>query len=322
MIRYFVFGLTLLFSSQAYSQTYNLTLAGASPGGLWSSIGLGIDRVIAKEYPGSTVTYQTSSGGLANAKNVSDKKVQLGIAADMELAAAYNGTGIFAGKPLKDLRVLFRTYSPSARFQVHYFLINKKVADQYSIRTFSDLKKNANNLTAVVNRAGNMDADISLAVYKMYGIDNFKNTIRAGGKEFTPLMKDRRVDILATGISFNDKRIREMQQSMDFVQLGMSENEANQIASLFSADTCQFKKNEHSWLKSDIWTVCVGTVVFAHKDMTNRDAYNITKAMMKNIKVYKNIHPALKKAFKDSDLSQSSVVSFHSGSIRAFAGSK
>lgn len=49
----------------AAAQKYNLTLAGASPGGLWSTIGAGIDASIAAAYPGSTVTYQTSSGGLA-----------------------------------------------------------------------------------------------------------------------------------------------------------------------------------------------------------------------------------------------------------------
>ena len=48
------------------AQKYNLTLSGASPGGLWSRIGGGIDAAIAKAYPGSTVSYQTSSGGLAN----------------------------------------------------------------------------------------------------------------------------------------------------------------------------------------------------------------------------------------------------------------
>ena len=88
-----VLGGILVFSigEQAKAQKYNLTLSGASPGGLWSRIGGGIDAAIAKAYPGSTVTYQTSSGGLANVPLVSRGKVPMGLATDGELNAAVKG---------------------------------------------------------------------------------------------------------------------------------------------------------------------------------------------------------------------------------------
>ena len=42
-----------LATSPAQAQDkYNLTLAGASPGGLWSTIGAGIEKVLNKAYPG------------------------------------------------------------------------------------------------------------------------------------------------------------------------------------------------------------------------------------------------------------------------------
>ena len=98
-----------LVAGPASAQTkYNLTLGGASPGGLWSTIVAALDKVYSKAYPGSTVTYQTGSGGLANSKLVADKKIPFAIAADMELAAAYRGEGAFKGKPQKGLRTLFR----------------------------------------------------------------------------------------------------------------------------------------------------------------------------------------------------------------------
>jgi TRAP-type uncharacterized transport system substrate-binding protein len=45
---------------------YNLTLCGASPGGLWSMLGAGVDAAVKESHPGSIVTYQTSGGGFAN----------------------------------------------------------------------------------------------------------------------------------------------------------------------------------------------------------------------------------------------------------------
>jgi TRAP transporter TAXI family solute receptor len=188
--------LAFVFGGAAQAQTYQLTLAGASPGGLWSTIGAGIDKALAKAYPGSTVTYQTGSGGLANAKLVADGKVPMGITADMELAAAYRGTGPFKGHPLKDLRTLFRTYSAQSRFQYDYVLVNGDVAKKYGIKTIADLKKHAGDIRIAFNRPGNMDGDIGIAIMEDSGIPikSFKQVVRAASKEMTSLMLDRRID--------------------------------------------------------------------------------------------------------------------------------
>ncbi len=78
-------------SGTARAQKYNLTVAGYSPGGLVSTIGTGMDAALNAAYPGSTVTYQTGSGGLANAMPLEQNKVPLGFVADTELAVAIKG---------------------------------------------------------------------------------------------------------------------------------------------------------------------------------------------------------------------------------------
>ena len=59
-------GLALGLALPAQAQTVNESVCGASPGGLWSLVGAGLDAAVKAEAPGSTITYQTSSGGLAN----------------------------------------------------------------------------------------------------------------------------------------------------------------------------------------------------------------------------------------------------------------
>ena len=49
----------------------NYVVAGASPGGLWSHLGAGVERAVSAADPESTVTYQTSAGGFANVEPVS-----------------------------------------------------------------------------------------------------------------------------------------------------------------------------------------------------------------------------------------------------------
>ena len=95
---------------------YNLTLSGASPGGLWSIVGAAFNSTVAAAYPGSTITYQTSGGGLANAQLLADGKVPIAIVNDFEMLTAVRGDEPFKA-PIKDLRVIVRVYpaSPGVR---------------------------------------------------------------------------------------------------------------------------------------------------------------------------------------------------------------
>ena len=98
----------------------------------------------------------------------------MGIAADMELTAAYRGTGPFKGHPLKNLRTLFRAYSAQSRFQYDYVLVNGDVAKKYDIKTMADLKKHAGDIRIAFNRPGNMDGDIGIAIVEDSGIPHQK----------------------------------------------------------------------------------------------------------------------------------------------------
>ena len=52
------------------AQAENYILAGASPSGLWTSVGTGIDNAVRAANPEDLVTYQTSGGGFANVSAV------------------------------------------------------------------------------------------------------------------------------------------------------------------------------------------------------------------------------------------------------------
>ena len=83
-------GAAMGINSPAQAQ-YNLTLCGASPGGLWSLLGAGIDAAVKEAHPGSTVTYQTSGGGYANVVQLDQNKCDLAIIHDAEATAATKG---------------------------------------------------------------------------------------------------------------------------------------------------------------------------------------------------------------------------------------
>jgi TRAP transporter TAXI family solute receptor len=313
-------GAAVLAAAPAHAEKYNVTLAGASPGGLWSTIGAGFDKALAKAYPGSTVTYQTGSGGLANAKLVQDKKVPMGIIGDPELAAAVNGTGPFKGRPQKDIRVLFRVYSPAARFQYQYVLVNGDVAKKYNINTMADLKKQAGNIRIAFNRPGNMDGDVSIAIAEAHGINlkSFKQVVRAASREQVSLMLDRRIDAQIYGIAYNHPRIRETANGIPLKMLDVGQAISEKLAKQFGGKVCVIKANEHKFISADKTSLCLGAIIGVHKDMDEKTAYNIVKGIIKNIDDFKNAHRALKGATTLKSLAEPSVVPHHPGAIKAF----
>lgn len=310
----------VLLGGTAQAQTYQVTLAGASPGGLWSTIGAGVDKALAKAYPGSTVTYQTGSGGLANSKLVSDKKVPMGIAADMELAAAYRGTGPFKGNPLKDLRTLFRAYSAQSRFQYSYVLVNGDVAKKLGIKTIADLKKHAGEIRIAFNRPGNMDGDIGIAIMEDSGIPvkSFKQVVRAASKEMGSLMLDRRIDAVVLGIAYNHPVIREMENGIPLTMLDVGKKVSDKVADDFGGQTCTIKADEHKFISEDKVSVCVGAVVVVDKSMPDAEAHDIVKGLLVNLDDFKSAHRLLKKATTPKTVAEPAIAPQHPGAVKAF----
>ena len=297
----------------AAAQKYNLTVAGYSPGGLVSTIGAGLDAALAAAYPGSTVTYQTGSGGLANAMLLEQNKVPLAFIGSTELNVAIKGIKPIP-KPLTDLRLLVQPYSASSRFQATHVLVNKTWADKYGIKTVADIATKKPAMKIAFNRPGNLDGDVGLAVFAAKGItqDDIKKwggqVVRAASREMTSLMLDRRLDGVSFGISVNHPRIREMANGLELVMLPMKEATAKKVADDLGAETCKIKASEYKFLAANSSSVCVGMNLLVRADMDEQTAYNITKGIVENSDKYKAAHRLLKKAVTVESLARKGLV--------------
>lgn len=316
-----IIGALAVLGGPAGAQPYNLTLTGASPGGLWSTIGAGIDAALAAAYPGSTITYQTSSGGLANVSLVASGKVPMGIAADMELTAAYMGRKPFKA-PIKNVRVLLRTYGASARFQMTHVLLNKSFADKHGIKAFSDIVAKKVPLRVAINRRGNMDGDISAMLLAGMGaslkdIEKWGGqVVRAASREIVSLMLDRRIDMAHFGIAYNHPRVREIAKGITPVFLNTSFSVVQKVADFMGGKVCLVKAEEYEFLDSNVTTVCVGTVILVNENMDEATAYNLTKGILTNIDKFKAAHRLLKKKVTRQMMADAAVVPFHPGAAK------
>jgi TRAP transporter TAXI family solute receptor len=305
------------------AQPYNLTIAGYSPGGLVSTVGAGLDRALNAAYPGSTVTYQTSSGGLANALLLSQKKVPLALIADHELNVVLKGRPPMR-QAITDIRLLFHPYSPSSRFQATHFLANKDWADKHGIKTFADVVAKKPPMRIAVNRPGNLDGDVSLAVMSAYGVsqDDVKKwdgqVVRAASQEITSLMLDRRLDVASFGISINHPRIREMANGLELVMLPLTEESAKKAADELGGKTCTIKPSDYKFLAVETPSICIGMSVLVRQDMDEQTAYNVTKGITDNLDKYKAAHRLLETAVTLQSFTEKGLAPFHPGAEKYF----
>ncbi|MGE0563265.1 MAG: TAXI family TRAP transporter solute-binding subunit [Pseudolabrys sp.] len=310
-----------LLTGPVAAQPYNLTVAGYSPGGLVSTIGAGLDAAMAAAYPGSTITYQTGSGGLANAMLLEQNKVPLALIGGTELNVAIKGLKPIP-KALTDLRLLVQPYAASSRFQATHVLVNKEWAEKNGIKTVADIAAKKPAIKVAFNRPGNLDGDVGLAVFEANGIsqDDIKKwggqVVRAASQEMTSLMLDRRLDGVVFGISINHPRIREMANGLDLVMLPITEATAKKVADDLGAEPCDVKAGEYKFLASDSSSVCVGMNLVVRADMDEKTAYNLTKGIIEQAEKYKAAHRLLQKVVSNETLARKGLIAHHPGAAK------
>jgi uncharacterized protein len=305
-------------SANAQLNNTNLTLCGASPGGMWSLVGAGVDSAIKTAYPGSTATYQTSSGGPANVVQVAAGKCDLGIANDGDLAAAKSGKAPFKEKyeGMRAIAVMF-DWLPLM------WVARKDFADKYGITSVQDLVDKKPPVRLVFNRKGLLTSAITDAQLQSMGVtaDDIKKwggslQYQASGEQ-TNLMKNGRVDMMANTIFEGHRSLAEIAMSTDLVMLSTPQSANDFVIKEFYVKPWVVTKDKHEWQTADAVTVTTGVVLFADKPMSDETAYQITKAIINNPGKVQDISAAMK-PFKPSIMTDQKVVEFHPGAIKAY----
>jgi uncharacterized protein len=316
--------LSALASFPVAAQKYNLTLTGASPGGLWSALGTGLDAAIAKAYPGSTVTYQTSSGGLANVPLVAQGKAPIGIASDGELKVAVEGKEPFKA-PVAGVRVLARMYAPASRFQMTHVILSKAFAEKHDVKSFKDIVERKLPLRVAINRRGNLDGDVSEVLMEELGasgkaIDSWGGQlVRAASKEMSSLYQDRRIDMMNYGVSFNHPSVQEAVKAVDSVLLDVPDDVARKVAEQFGGAPCDVKAGEYAWAPAGATNVCVGALLVVSEKMEDALAYNLARAMVEQIEEFKDrSHRAIKATLTPQVIASRAAAPFHPGAAKYY----
>ena len=313
-----MFVLSVFTNAWAADKKFKLTLSGASPGGLWSLLGEGMSNALAKAFPGSSLTYQTSGGGLANIALVTRGKVEMGLAHNVEIKAALRGAEPFK-QPIKNLTALAYLYN----WAPMQYIIRKDFAEKYGIKTIQDIKEKKPPIKVAVNTRGNMVEAMNREIFEASGftyqdIENWGGqVVFAASKEMANLMRDRRIDMFGNGVFAPHSSILEAANSINVTMLPLSQSVIETVSEKMGADQYVIKKSAYDFLDSDIPTVALGCMAIIQDKMSEADVYAITKALVENIDAIRNVHKSMK-ALTPELMASQRVIPYHPGAAKFY----
>ncbi len=304
------------------AQPYNYNLAGASAGGLWTTVGTGFDKAIRAAYPGSSITYQTSGGGFANVGLVSTGKADLGIVHDAELRLAVNGEEPFRA-PSRNLRAIAVMYN----FAPAQFLLTKSFAERYGVTTLEEIAQKKPPLRVVLNRRGNIVYDMTKVAFEASGftLDDVKKwggeVILAASQEGSDLMRDRRADMSTNGVFIGNSAIVETGKAVPVIMIPLSDKAIKGVNDKLGTQSFVIKSGAYDWVPRDIPTVTLSALIVVDEKFNEAAAYGLTKGLLGKLDEYRSIHKAME-AVTPTMLTSSSVVPYHPGALRAYREAK
>ena len=290
---------------------YNLTLCGASPGGLWSLIGAGVDGALKAGFPGSTVTYQTSGGGFANVAQIDQGKCDLALIHDAEAKAAVNGEKPF-NAPVKSLALVgvIYTWAPMQ------LIFNKDFAEEHNINSIEDIAANKAPVRILLNRRGNVASGVGESLLNAAGasianIESWGGSVTfAASKEQGELMRDRRADAILNSLFVNHRSIRQLAEAIDLKLVGIGDKTAQAVMKEWSIGSYTIPDGAYSWAKGDVKTVTLSAQLFARKDADATMIHDLTTALVEHIAELKGVHKAMS-PLDARLLASGTVVAYH-----------
>ena len=294
--------LTSMFLGPASAAEKRLVIATASTGGTWYPLGGGVANIISKYVPNVTASAKPSGASVENIRNVGTGRVDLAIVMPDAAYFAFRGEANFkADKKYDNLRALFATYPIEANFYT---------VESTGIKKFSDLK----GKKVAVGAAGSGTEIFNRMVLELYGItyDHIKPQFLSA-PEATQALKDGTVDAAMYLLGTPAPAIMELATQRKVVFISMEPEKVKAFCEKYPFySPATVKAGTYKDQTHDFHTVSYYGIFICNKDMDERLAYDIVKAVFDHKEELDQIHVA----FKDIRLenaAKSVAIPFHPG---------
>lgn len=297
---------------------YNFTVAGGSARGLLTTLNSGVDAAVAAQFPGSTITYQTSGGGFANIALVDRKKVPLGYVVDAEIRMAEDGSRPFTRK-----FNTIRTIAYVTGWVPMHLVVTKSFAEKHGLKDFADIAKKKPPIRMALQQRGNVVSMISEIMLKQINVSvqDIKSwngqVMYVGGSEQGSLMANRRSDMMFNMTPVKGRVATAVSQAREVVMLGVDKGLIDRVAAKTGLTTFTIPASAYKWMDRDMYTLSLGISLVGHKDLNNQAAYDLAKAITEKMGKIRAVHPFLRRLTKEYLVSLK-VGSYHPGAVKYY----
>ncbi len=269
------------------------------------------------EFPGSTVTYQTSGGGLANVALLDQGRVDMGLVTTVELKLATQGAEPF-NKEYKDLRALAYLYNWAP---MHLF-VSSSFAKEYGITKFSDISEKKAPIDIAFNRRGNVSSMVAEKMFNALGVTTDDIESWGGSVTLTPandqadLMRDGRIDALLNSDFVGRQTLTELAHDIDVKVLPIDQKVIDKVSDEMGVDAVDIPAGSYPGQDEAIHSVGLGAVLVTTTKMDDGTAYDITKSILDHIDAIQGVHAAMKQLTPELVAGQKAIP-YHDGSLKA-----
>ena len=300
----------------------NITLCGASPGGLWSLLGTGIDAAVRKVDADSNVTYQTSSGGFANIVQVKQGKCDLAIVHLGEVVIAARGE-----EPFKEATGGIVAISLLYDWAPMQWVIDKGYADENGLSSISDLANNKSPFNLVVNRRGILPSILAEKSMAASGV-SFEDIEAKGGSiqyqgsgTASEIMQDGKADAWVNATFVGSGSIKSIATNRKVTLLSVSDEVIAKMGKDYGSKAVTIPAGAYDWLDHDVKTFGAQAALIVSEDADPELVGLVAKAIYENVDQIQNVHKAMK-AF-NADLGASiTVIDYHPAALAAIKAAK
>ncbi|MEW6661769.1 MAG: TAXI family TRAP transporter solute-binding subunit [Bacillota bacterium] len=283
-----------------------VSIATASTAGAWYVLGGGMAAVITKYAPNIQANAETGAATLENLRNLQEKKVDMAFVMPDITHMAYTGTGVYEGKKIDNLRALMASYGTVAHF----------IAPKNNpINSLKDVK----GRKLGVGAPGSGTEVFNKNVLSKYGFtyDDIQQQFLSVPEQVTA-MKDNNLDLSMSLMPVPTGAFTEFALTNGMKLIPMDKEVVDKlVAELPGWLPHTIKAGSYPGQDQDILTMNYRGTIVARADMTEEDAYQITKAVWEYRDEWKNVHAVAADMTLATALDGISVP-LHPGAIRYY----
>ena len=259
--------LTLVLATVVSAGDVFVRIGTGSVGGGFYQIGNTIAQLGNRDMKGFNFTAVTG-GSKKNAFNLGTKDLEMGLIQSATLMDAYDGTGDFDGKPIKDLRFVTAIYP-----MPFHILVNKKAG----LKSVADFKGKRVDYGPV---GGGIEVN-ARRILSIYGITDKDVVVqRFSRSEVSEALKTGRADANIWATNIPNAMVTDMIRSGKVGLIGLGSEKTKEIVEKFPAFApSEIPAGTYEGYDEDIPVVAAVGALITYTDMDEDTIYQITKMM-------------------------------------------